>query len=1087
MRTMKSFMMIVIYAVGFCFLNVLSARAESGWYSFDMTDAMDTTSPFVTEQPNHDVVAGEHGFNKRVGAGFVFEDGTPAKFWGTSLNYRAAFPIQSDADAMVQKLSFFGFNAVRLHVIDQCFAPYGIFQDLNPSVTNPQQKVTGVLSSSMLGRLDYLLKQCKSSGIYVDLCLLVLRQFSEADGVVSAAELGDGAKPVAIFDPKLRELQKQYAKDLLTHYNPYTGLTYADDPTIALVETINECWLMRYWKDGKLDNSSLDMTSAHIPLYYITMLDNLWNDWLQRKYTTPQNVYSAYGDPVADNSQRLIAQMSSNWYLEVHSPATATVEKGTSSAVIHVTKALSTDWLIQYNVASLNLTTSKAYVVRFKGSADRNYKLKICAQMNQDPWGFLGSTKDIDLDQTTKQYEFVFVPSQNFSNAKIGFWMGYQEGNVTLSNIEIYEEGFSLVMPQNWNLSTFDFNRPIYRFLNMYPAQTKSDVAEFYKDLQKDYAADMTSYLRDICGVKVPITVFSGAIEPEDKLTEDTADFLDHHTYWDHPYFPNAQYDSNDFRICGQSMFLDGYQGMIGDIKSFNSDNSLRPYTITEWQHCYPNPYAYESPLLMGIEGAKNGWDGLFQFTFFMGLSTFNAPGILNYFETFSNPQQLILTALGGRLYQQNSSSDLVSSALQNGVLTINTPSMRGAVGFIAGKTFNIGIATLTPSNNGAVIVFSPSGAPLEQASKLVLVALNDVKNTNSYWDANGKFAWGSGPVILKGMAVNVGWASNAKLNVYAMDTKGTRSVLIGSANAGDALSIDTLAKGSPWFEFNLQDPPTISGFSPGSGDVGSSVTIYGENYTSISSVSFNNISTSFTVISPTEIEAIVPAGAASGFIKVVASGGTAISSMSFEVNLPPSVALSSGTAGQTINVGSNAVYTINISKVNFTGPVTFSISGLPAGATAVFSENPTSVSLVTLTVGTSSGTTLGVSNLMVNATASGIAISPISLSLTVNPAARVVLSSSPTSASIRAGSKAYFTISLSRTNFTAPVTLSISGLPTGATAAFSKNSTTASSLTLTISTSSRTVLGTKTITLKASGSGIIINSINLSLTVRKR
>lgn len=33
---------------------------------------------------------------------------------------------------------------------------------------------------------------------------------------------------------------KDYIKHLITHKNPYTGLTYANDPTIAIYETGNE-------------------------------------------------------------------------------------------------------------------------------------------------------------------------------------------------------------------------------------------------------------------------------------------------------------------------------------------------------------------------------------------------------------------------------------------------------------------------------------------------------------------------------------------------------------------------------------------------------------------------------------------------------------------------------------------------------------------------------------------------------------------------------------------------------------------------------------------------------------------------------
>jgi DNA/RNA endonuclease G (NUC1) len=78
---------------------------------------------------------------------------------------------------------------------------------------------------------------------------------------------------------------------------------------------------------------------------------------------------------------------------------------------------------------------------------------------------------------------------------------------------------------------------------------------------------------------------------------------------------------------------------------------------------------------------------------------------------------------------------------------------------------------------------------------------------------------------------------------------------------------------------------PTIISFSPGSGAVGSGVTITGTAFTGASQVTFNGTSASFTVNSSTSISATVPAGATTGLIKVTAPGGVATSSSSFTVS----------------------------------------------------------------------------------------------------------------------------------------------------------------------------------------------------------
>ena len=69
---------------------------------------------------------------------------------------------------------------------------------------------------------------------------------------------------------------------------------------------------------------------------------------------------------------------------------------------------------------------------------------------------------------------------------------------------------------------------------------------------------------------------------------------------------------------------------------------------------------------------------------------------------------------------------------------------------------------------------------------------------------------------------------------------------------------------------------PSISSFTPTSGKVGTAVTINGNGFTKATSVTFGGVAaTSFQVISDTQIDALVPAGAITGPIVVTTAGGT--------------------------------------------------------------------------------------------------------------------------------------------------------------------------------------------------------------------
>jgi len=58
---------------------------------------------------------------------------------------------------------------------------------------------------------------------------------------------------VGFFDEQVLDLQKEYARKLLTHRNAYTQRTYAEDPAVAFVEINNENGLIHAWLGKQVD------------------------------------------------------------------------------------------------------------------------------------------------------------------------------------------------------------------------------------------------------------------------------------------------------------------------------------------------------------------------------------------------------------------------------------------------------------------------------------------------------------------------------------------------------------------------------------------------------------------------------------------------------------------------------------------------------------------------------------------------------------------------------------------------------------------------------------------------------------------
>lgn len=167
---------------------------------------------------------------------------------------------------------------------------------------------------------------------------------------------------------------------------------------------------------------------------------------------------------------------------------------------------------------------------------------------------------------------------------------------------------------------------------------------------------------------------------------------------------------------------------------------------------------------------------------------------------------------------------------------------------------------------------------------------------------------------------------------------------------------------------------PRIASFSPGSGGVGTSVTVTGTNLSGATSLSFNGTPATFQVISATQIATTVPAGASSGKVSVATPNGSASSAADFSVTLPAplisSFSPSSGTPGTSVSVTGTGFTGATSVKFNGTA-ATFSVADDSHISTSV----PATATTGTITITTAAGTANSGSMFTVNI-ASGLDLS---------------------------------------------------------------------------------------------------------------
>jgi len=231
-------------------------------------DSMPVDISFVFEDEKP---AGKHGFLKAVGEDLRFEDGTLAKFWGVNFNGGACFPDKDYAPKVARRLAMAGCNIVRMHQLDAEWDTPNVFSySKGKRVTTTRE-----LDPKSMDALDYLIYCLKQEGIYVYLDMMTYRKFKEGDGVVDHELLLDLGKPWCMIDERMIELQKEYATNLWTHYNPYTKLAYKDDPAFVMSEIAAECDFFADVTSNKVD---------YVPTpYYSNMFRQMFKTWLEEK------------------------------------------------------------------------------------------------------------------------------------------------------------------------------------------------------------------------------------------------------------------------------------------------------------------------------------------------------------------------------------------------------------------------------------------------------------------------------------------------------------------------------------------------------------------------------------------------------------------------------------------------------------------------------------------------------------------------------------------------------------------------------------------------------------------------------------
>jgi hypothetical protein len=630
-------------------------------------DATQSVPPSVTNASAWlDKPAGARGF-VTVRDGHLYTGDKRLRFLGTNMTASAAFPEHADADKVAARMAKFGINCVRFIGMDADWTNANIFGPDGKSIS-PQQ----------LERLDYFVAQLKANGIYSDLGLTGCHAYP---GFPRWEGMPEYCKGLDLFYPPLVQMQRDYARSLLTHFNPYTKTRYADEPAVAIIEINNENGLISQWDWGKLDGM--------LPVY-AEELDRQWNAWLKARYPTDEALKQAW-DVV---QKPLGAEMLTNgdfgngaqsWVLEVSGTAQATAAStnggpnGKSALAITIPAVDEVGWHVVFDQPGLKFQQGAVYTLEFDARATPKRTFNLDAKQAHVPWATLWDA-NVTLTDQWQHFSYPITVRESEDNGRITFSnLGAATGTMELSGVSLKPGGGFKLKPGE-GLGTMGLiKKSDSGGLN---AAMRGDWMRFLYEAEAGYWNGMARFVKQDLGAKSPIVGTAAGFSPVPIQAQ--LDVVDGHAYWQHPSFPGKPWDANNWFVKNTPMA--GITGG-GTLPALGLSRVVgKPFIVTEYNHPAPGTHNSEAFLLAAGYAGLQDWDGFFSYGYEGDRNLWAADRITGYFDVGHHPTQMATMPAVAALFLRG---DVASPG--DGAFASTTPEK--AVGEVArfGSWFNAG------------------------------------------------------------------------------------------------------------------------------------------------------------------------------------------------------------------------------------------------------------------------------------------------------------------------------------------------------------------------------------------------------------
>mgnify|MGYP005836289715 CR=1 FL=1 len=781
--------------------------------------------------------AGVNGFIVVRGGRFVESNtGRRVRFFGTNVGGRSAFPTKPDAEKIAARMAKLGINIVRFHHLNNGW-------DLDGGTVWKPGRTYLEIDPDQLDKLDYFVAQLKKHGIYSNINLQTARNYLPEMGLPeSVTELRNFSKKVDKFNERMIELQKEYARDLLDRRNPYTGLKYNEDPAIVVVEINNENSLVGW--PGESPGAGLStlpqpFRSEIAGLWNDWLVRTYRNDAnLDRAWPTARRVT---GPGVIGPSHEWTHENQSDGDVDFKILPGSRAAHLAPTIEATVRSNSGPDWHVQMHVGGLNLKNGENYIVEFRAKADRPLTVGVDSRLDKPDWRFLGLSASFSVGTEWRDYSFSFrVVGSEPDSARIGFVLGGMRGTLTVADLRVFPGTASVGRRPGESLALRNIAIPEPDL-----SPRSRDWTRFLVETETAYSQRMRDFLRRDLGFTrtniIDTQISWGGLTS--LVRERNMEFADNHAYWNHPIFLGVEWDPQNYRVDRKAMTneMGGSNGVFRGLSIYRVVG--KPYSVSEYNHPAPNDFQIEMMPLYAAFGAFQDWDILYTFAWEDTGSRTDNTFYKNYFDMALNPAKSAFFASAARVFREHLVEPSPSTAIlevpnvrpwepyftpysawaslgglpdilqtrvgvrtanirsprvvRSGqpaatpfkvvgepgqrVVTVDAPKSKAVVGFVAGKSFDLGgfrIEFGSFANGFAAATLVPTdGLPVSQSKRMLLTLGARVENTDMGWnEARDSVSdrWGRGPVLAEFVPAQFS-VSGGGVRVFALDERGVR------------------------------------------------------------------------------------------------------------------------------------------------------------------------------------------------------------------------------------------------------------------------------------------------------------------------